>query len=217
MLALLLTLPMLAPAQAAQEPIRLFDGKSLAGWKIDVPSLDDKPEEPKPFVVRDGMLVSLGQPFGHLVTEREFENYRLTVEYRFSKTAGNSGVVVHVSTLRHVGNLLPKGLEVQIRHNNAGDFHLFGETLSQVPPATGDAPASTARRLIHYANAEKPVGEWNAMVIDCVGSDVKVHVNGQFVNHGRQASATKGKIALQSEGAEVEFRKVELVPVNPPR
>ena len=51
---------------------------------MDVPALDKKPNLNKPFVVRNGMLVSLGKPAGHLLTEKEFSNYRLEVEYRFA-------------------------------------------------------------------------------------------------------------------------------------
>jgi len=40
-----------------------------------------------------------------------------------------------------------------------------------------------------------------------------VEVNGTEVNAGTKATAQKGKIALQAEGTEVEFRKVELEPV----
>ena len=45
------------------------------------------------------------------------------------------------------------------------------------------------------------------MVIECVGDEVKVWVNGDLVNHGTKCTATKGQIALQAEGSEVEFRK----------
>jgi hypothetical protein len=43
---------------------------------------------------------------------------------------------------------------------------------------------------------------------------ITVWLNGDLVNKGYGATATKGKIALQAEGAEVEFRKVELLPLN---
>ena len=61
----------------------LFNGKDLTGWEMDVPVFDSIPNAPKPFVVRDGMLVSLGEPRGHLLTEKEYSDYRLEVEYRF--------------------------------------------------------------------------------------------------------------------------------------
>ena len=52
------------------------------------------------------------------------------------------------------------------------------------------------------------------MTIECLGNAVKVWVNGDLVNHGFDATASRGQIALQAEGAEVEFRKVRLTPIS---
>lgn len=57
--------------------ISLFNGKDLAGWHVDVPHLDKNPDAKATFIVRDGMLVSLGNPNGHLITDAKYENYRL--------------------------------------------------------------------------------------------------------------------------------------------
>ncbi len=208
-MSLLIAIPLLLGFQVppGEKPISLFDGKTLSGWQMDVPDLDSKSDGPKPFTVRDGMLVSIGTPFGHLITEGTYENYRLVVEYRFSKEAGNSGVIVHVSKLRLLGNFLPQGIEAQLRSGNAGDFHLFGETMKQ----RGAKEDAASRRLVNFTdNSEKPVGEWNAMIVECRADTIKVWVNGDLVNDGYGCSATKGRIALQSEGCEVEFRKLEL-------
>jgi hypothetical protein len=71
------------------------------------------------------------------------------------------------------------------------------------------------RRIRRTApDVEKPVGEWNKMVIECLGNEVKVWVNDIFVNHGFDATVSSGNIALQAEGSEVEFRKVELSPIK---
>ena len=59
----------------------------------------------------------------------------------------------------------------------------------------------------------KPVGEWNRYRITCKDGTVKLEVNGQLVNEGRHAEKTKGKILLQSEGAEVHFRNIKLTPI----
>jgi len=59
-------------------------------------------------------------------------------------------------------------------------------------------------------DSEKPDGEWNTMLIEAVVSEIKVWVNGDLVNHGFNCTADKGQIALQAEGSEVEFRKLEL-------
>jgi len=56
--------------------------------------------------------------------------------------------------------------------------------------------------------------EWNTMIIECLGSTIKVWENGDLVNEGTNCTASKGQIALQAEGSEVEFRKVVLTPIQ---
>jgi len=51
------------------------------------------------------------------------------------------------------------------------------------------------------------------MEIVCKGDEIIVHVNGVLVNHGHNSTATSGRIGLQAEGAEVEFRKLEIAPL----
>ncbi len=196
----------------------LFNGKDLSGWYMDVPELEKDSSLRKPFIVREGMLVSLGTPLGHLITEKEFENYRLEVEYRFPGEPGNCGVLVHASSHRFLYDMFPKSIEVQMMHENAGDFWVIGEDI-QVPDMEArrgprenwGVTEGKGRRILNLTDgSEKPLGEWNHMLIECQGDEVKVWVNGDLVNHGFGATATKGKIALQAEGAEVEFRKLEL-------
>ena len=72
-----------------------------------------------------------------------------------------------------------------------------------------------ARRIRNLTdNSEKPLGEWNTMVIEAAGRSIKVWVNGDLVNEGSDATADRGRIALQSEGSEVEFRKLSLSPIS---
>lgn len=75
-----------------------------------------------PFLVRDGMLVSMGTPNGHIITDNSYQNYSLDVEYRFAGKPGNCGVLVHASTPRALYGMFPKSIEVQMMHENAGDF-----------------------------------------------------------------------------------------------
>jgi len=72
-----------------------------------------------------------------------------------------------------------------------------------------------ARRILNLTDgSENPVGDWNTMVIECVKNNVKVWVNGDLVNHGTGCTASKGQLALQAEGSEVEFRKLDLTPIS---
>jgi hypothetical protein len=58
--------------------------------------------------------------------------------------------------------------------------------------------------------SERPVGEWNTMKVECRGSEIRVWVNGDLVNHGTGCTASSGRIALQAEGVPVEFRQLSL-------
>lgn len=201
-----------------QETTNLFNGKDLSGWHVDVPVMDDNPQAKNPFVVRDGMLVSLGDPRGHLITDATYENYKLIVEYRFAGQPGNCGVLVHASIPRALYGMFPQSIEVQLQHGDAGDFWCIKENI-EVPNmvarrgpkenwGTGEGDKRRIKNLTD--NSENSLGEWNTMIIECRDDSVKVWVNGDLVNSGFNATASQGQIALQAEGAEVEFRKIQL-------
>jgi len=200
----------------------LFNGKDLTGWKVDVPHLDKHSDGKVPFVARDGMLVSLGSPGGHLVHDEVNQNYRLEVEYRFAGKPGNCGVLVHSSKPRALYKMFPKSIEVQMYHKNAGDFWCIVENITvpnmvkrRGPEKNWGITEGKARRILNLTDgSEKKPGDWNRMVIECLNDQVKVWVNGDFVNHGSKCTARKGKIAIQAEGSEVEFRKLDLTPIN---
>ncbi len=200
----------------------LFNGKNLDGWHVDVPHRDENPNADATFIVRDGNLVSLGDPKGHLITDSKFENYRLEVEYRLAGKPGNCGVLVHASTPRALYKMFPKSLEVQMNHEHAGDFWCIVEDITvpdmverRGPKENWGITAGKGRRILNLTDgSEKPVGEWNSMLIECVGDAIKVWVNGDLVNHGTKCTATAGQIALQAEGSEVEFRKLDLTPIS---
>ena len=212
----------LETTEAALKSKNLFNGEDLTGWHVDVPDLDENPDVKKTFIVRDGKLVSLGEPRGHLITDAKYKSYRLEVEYRFSAAPGNCGVLVHASTPRALYKMFPKSIEVQMNHRHAGDFWCIVEDITvpdmvrrRGPKEKWGITEGKARRILNLTDdSEKPLGEWNTMVIECVKDAIKVWVNGDLVNHGTKCTATKGQIALQAEGSEVEFRKLLLTPIT---
>jgi hypothetical protein len=206
--------------------IQLFNGRDLSGWQPDVPTKDTNPEAPDSFIVRDGMLVSLGRPRGHLLTESSYRDYRLEVEYRFPGKPGNCGVLVHASRLRALSRMFPQSIEVQMNHLHAGDFWCIEENI-EVPDMEARRPRKEgqryggsdgdARRILNLTDtSEKPLGEWNTMVVEARGRTLKVWVNGDLVNEGFNSTADRGRIAIQAEGAEVEFRRVQIGPLATP-
>lgn len=215
--ALILAASQLAPSKE----IALFNGKDLSGWHMDVPELDQNPGGKKPFVVKDGKLVSLGSPGGHLITNASYENYRLVAEYRFSAQPGNCGVLVHASTPRRLYGMFPQSMEVQMQSGDAGDFWCIGEDITvpnmvarRGPKENWGVDGDKNRRIQNLTNgSEKKLGDWNRMIIECRGRKVTVWVNGDLVNMGFNCTVDKGQIAVQAEGSEVEFRKLVLTPL----
>ena len=203
------------------EAENLFNGKDLSGWHWDVPEMDKDTTVKTPFIVRDSMIVSLASPGGHLITDSVYQNYQLEVQYRFAAAPGNCGVLVHVSTPRALYSMFPKSIEAQLMNENAGDFWCIAEDIAVPDMESRRGPkdkwGTTGDKLRRIPNltdgSEKPVGEWNTIIVQCVNNGIKVWVNGDLVNHGFDCTASKGQIALQAEGSEVEFRKVTLTPI----
>jgi len=229
MRTLLLTvlLPLVAQAPAPVTPdkvTKLFNGKDLSNWEVDVPDRDTNHNLPPSFVIRDGLLVSLGNPKGHLISKTAYRNYRLEAEYRFPGEPGNCGILVHASTPRALYKMFPQSIEVQMHSGNAGDFWVIREDI-EVPDMDRRRPRKPgekwggaegdARRILNLTDdSEKPLGEWNTMAIEARDRSIRVWVNGDLVNEGFNATADQGRIAVQAEGTEVEFRRLEIGPLR---
>ncbi|MBM3975694.1 MAG: DUF1080 domain-containing protein [Planctomycetes bacterium] len=221
LVALVLAFVLCSACASAPRTQSLFNGTNLSGWHADVPEADGNPSVAPSFVARDGLLVSNGTPGGHLITDASFRDYRLVVEYRFAKDAGNCGVLVHASTPRKLYGMFPQSIECQLHSGNAGDFWCIGEDIAVAdmekrrgPKEKWGVDGDKARRILNLTDgSENPVGEWNTMEIECRGRGIKVWVNGALVNDGHDCTADRGQIALQAEGTPVEFRRLELTPL----
>ena len=194
------------------------------GWEADVPAKDTNKDAPASFVIRDGCSSAWASRRG-TSSPTAYRDYRLEVEYRFPGKAGNCGMLVHASKPRALYKMFPQSIEVQMKSGNAGDFWCIQENIEvhdmekrrpRKPGEKWGGAEGDARRILNLTDgSEKPLGEWNTMVIEARGRTIKVWVNGDLVNDGFNATADHGKIAVQAEGTEVEFRKVEIGPLPP--
>jgi len=193
-------------AVAPTERIELFNGKDFSGWTF---CLRSNTEPALTFTVTNGLMHCTGQPFGYTRTEKDFRDYKLTVEWRFVKPApraDNSGVFVHVQKPDAVW---PKCIELQGQFKNQGNLILMGGATCK----DHETPQTRSVRMLQPQN-ENPGGEWNTYEAVCSGDTLKVYVNGKLMNDVTGCSVTSGAIAIQSEGAEWEARKVFIEPIK---
>ncbi len=205
--------------RALDAPVDLL-GDGLAPWTFVTRSL--APLEEVASLTEDGVLRIAGRPDGYLVTDRWYRDYRLDLEWRWPEPerAGNGGVLVHVSTPKLFYGW-PRSLEVQLQNGRAGDFWTIGEDVDVLVEQAEERRVlrrpdnlHAHRRIARLVDgAERPLGEWNRLTVLCCGGEVVVRVNGVEVNRGLRGTETEGAIALQSEGAPIEFRNVRLSPL----
>ena len=215
---LLLAAQLVAAEEASApsgEKISLFNGKDFTGWTLFIPDESVDPETV--WSVRDGNPFCKGKPIGYMRTNKEYGDYKLTFEWRWTGRPGNNGCLVHAYGKDEVW---PKSIEVQLEHRNAGDFWVIGGTefSQQKDKSSGRVRERNVRKLTK--SNEKPVGEWNKMEILCKGDKIRVYVNGLLQNEADDCRdhegnpLTKGKICFQSEGAPIEYHNIVLEPLK---
>lgn len=179
------------------EPIQLFDGHDLTGWRLTDPKADNG------WSAKDGLLVNeqneQGKQYGNLRTDREFEDFNLTLETKLAE-GGNSGVFIH-------------GIyEVQVAdtYGRKPDPHNMGAVYSRITPSE---------------SAEKPPGEWQMLEITFVKRHATVILNGKKIIDNQPVRGCTGgalfsdvtrpgPIYLQGDHTGIEYRNIVIRPVE---
>lgn len=192
-------------ASCSDKKEMLFNGENLDGWTIYVEDESVNPEEY--FYVKDGMIETVGKPIGYARTNKEYENYKLHIEWRYPEEPTNSGVFVHV---KGPDMIWVSHYQAQLKHENAGDFIIHGVGNSATIRDTVYTSSADVKPLIakEKPSNEKPAGEWNSYDITCKGSTIEIKVNGLLQNVATDCSVTKGGIGLQAEGSKIQFRNL---------
>ena len=225
-----LVLSILLATAGLADGVALFNGRNLEGFDtfLREHGLNNDPDGV--FRVHDGMVHVSGAEYGYFITQGEYGDYRLVVEFKWGTAthppregkARDSGVLFHVNGANKVW---PLSIEFQMIEGGTGDIILVDGaaiTVGGVSKAKGRFDRykkgpwqDIAGYRDPVAEVEKPHGEWNVLELVARGDTVKYTVNGTVVNEGTGANPSHGKILFQSEGAEVFFRKIELHPLAP--
>ncbi len=204
------------PATAEQAPIYLFNGINLSGWTAVLAQPGVTKEQV--FSVRDGIIICKGEPLGFIQTDQTFTNFKLEVQYRWAPGTkpGNSGVFLRING---PARPLPRCIEVQLKAGDAGDLYGFhgmkidGDPARRTEKKGHELGGDFVGLKKFYAN-ENRAGQWNRVEIELRGGNLRVEVNGRLVNEATNCEVIAGPIGLQSEGGEIHFRKVRLVPLD---
>lgn len=173
------------------EPIDLLAG-DLSGWHVQYANANNG------WKVIDGILTN-AQPGNNLITDQKFEDFELTLEFRYPK-GSNSGIYLRG---RH---------EVQIEDNFGmeAESHRIGGVYGHLTPSI---------------NAAKPAGEWQQIQIRLVGRTVTIELNGERIIDrqvipgitGGALDSNEGEpgpLMLQGDHGPVEYRNIIIRPIS---
>lgn len=212
----------LKPEEQENEWIVLFDGSNLDQWHV----YDNYAETSENWSIEDGGILKLTptiKPSRNLVTNEEFTNFILSLEWKISE-GGNSGIMWAVEEDTALNEPYYTGPEIQVldneRHPDAKanpKYHQAGALYDLIQPS---------------ADVCKPAGEWNKCIItiDHLNNNASVELNAttivEFEPHGQKwdslvagskfadwekfAKMKSGKIALQDHGDIVFFRDIQI-------
>jgi hypothetical protein len=189
----------------------VFDGKTLDGWMTSSGTPSKTP-------VEDG-CINPHKCGGYMMIHKEmWENFVLSFDYKISKKC-NSGVFIRTSSLkpRPGKDVGFNGIEVAIDDTYGTGFHDPGALYDLVKPTK---------------QMQKPVGEWNHLMVTCDGPKIMVELNGEvvtttnldaFVKPNLRPDGTphkfdvaykdhprKGYIGLQDHGAACWYKNIKL-------
>ncbi|WP_020600881.1 3-keto-disaccharide hydrolase [Spirosoma panaciterrae] len=151
----------------------------------------------------------------------------------------DSGLLYHSVGAHGTPMLWMESFELQIQEGDCGDYWGVMNVLADISAVKNDKgkyiyqPGATpltfqdktpiGRTCVKNPDTEKPSGQWNVVELYCVG-DTCLHVINGKVNlmlthtrhivNGETVPLTKGKIQIQSEGAEVYYRNIQIRPIS---
>lgn len=188
--------------------VSLFDGTSLAGWQGATDG----------YTVVDGAIQCLPGKGGNLLTEKEFSDFELRMEFRLPP-GGNNGVGLRAPAQGHVAT---EGIEIQVLDNTAekyktlAAYQYHGSVYGLIPAKRG------------YL---REIGAWNDQTIRLVGRKITITLNGETIVDGDLddalkngamdgkdhpgAKRTTGRVGFLGHNDPVAFRHIRIREIRP--
>jgi hypothetical protein len=199
------------PARSWEGFVPIFDGKTLNGWKPANP-------ESKTFSIKEGGVLSVtgrtaigtrggalpagtdpGGCMGNLFTEKEYSDFTLRFEARFSDGLADSGFLTRVP---------PDGGAYQIQLQGMGTRDLPWNALLF---RQGGVPQGETTFDYNVAlKAYSTVGDWTTYEVQAFGPSMTVKMNGLVVARAENVGVLEGKFGFQCEVNTVDLRNIQV-------
>jgi hypothetical protein len=202
--------PQTASKPTAKDKTKNADGKTNLissefpkGWKYfsaeSGTRLSDVWRVQKSNDPQENILICKGLPEGYLRTEGEFDDFEMGLEWMYpTDENGNSGVLLHMAAK---DKIWPDSIQLQLHRPTAGSIFPSGDGKSE--------------NTLQLRDLSVGLNKWNRCRITSRGGKLTVEVNGKNVGEVRRCIPSRGRIALQSEGSEIHFRKIWIRRLKP--
>lgn len=209
--------------------VHLVNGRDLSPFYSYMTDFGVDRDPDGVFSIKDGLLRISGQHYGYLATRKSYADYRLVAEFKWgektwaprAENARDSGILLH-----GVGpdKVWMKSIECQLIEGGTGDIIIIDGACLEINgdyrcnqsrfDRPGRNPWEDKKDFRGPNEIENPHGEWNTIEVLCQDDRLRITVNGHVTMDGTRADPHAGKILVQSEGAEVLFRKIDLYPLR---
>ena len=193
----------LCPEEKAAGFVSIFDGKTFTGWTGATDGYE----------IVDGTIRCIPGQGGNLLTQKEYADFILRVEFKLS-AGGNNGIGIRAPEKGHVAT---EGIEIQIldntaeKYNTIAPYQFHGSVYGLIPSKREHTPK---------------VNEWNLQEVECIGRKIAVRLNGKVIVEGdldealkngamdgREhpgAKRTAGRVGLLGHDDPVQFRHIRI-------
>jgi len=146
------------------------------------------------------------KPNGYIRTEQAYRDYKVMVEWRFTKAATRA----FWSTCTSPTKSGPRCFECQGMHNRQGDFWLWGGAIAR----NRKFPARTGSRCRERSN-EKGGREWNTYEVECSGKhDQRLSSNGKLIRRHRMLLKPRARSASSPKALRSRCGKISIEPLK---
>jgi len=215
-----------APGEIDEGFRSLYSGVDLSGWKQD-------PGHAGHWTPKDWVLDYDGKSTAsdsHLWTEKEYGDFVLVVDWRFTRKPERKKVTVILPNGNYAMNDDNTRQTVEVPDAGDSGIYLRGSRKAEVnmwswPIGSGEVygyrddlklPAEVREAVTPRVKADKPIGQWNRFIITMKGERLTVVLNDKTVIENAQLPGVpaRGPIALQHHGDPIQFANIYIKEIS---